>query len=107
MALLEKAVEGLAEGGAVAGAAIGIGALLLVPGLLPAVGRALRPIAVGAIRTGMTVYEQAAAGLREATEDLVAEARAERAEARAEPDAGRGARRGPVRRRSRSEASAG
>lgn len=77
MSLLEKAVEGLSEGGAVTGAAIGLGVLLLAPGILPAVGRALRPIAVGAIKTGMSVYSQTAATVREATEDLVAEARAE------------------------------
>ena len=41
MSVLEKAVEGLAEGGAVTGAAIGLGVLLLAPGILPAVGRAL------------------------------------------------------------------
>lgn len=101
MSLLEKAVEGLAEGGAVTGAAIGLGVLLLAPGILPAVGRALRPVAVGAIKTGMSLYTQTAATVREATEDLVAEARAElEAEGRsthAEP---------VVRRRSRSAEAA-
>jgi hypothetical protein len=83
MAMLEKAVEGLFEGGALTGVAVGAGVLLLAPGLLPAVGRALRPVAVGALKTGMTVYKQTASSVREATEDLVAEARAElEAEAR-------------------------
>lgn len=77
MALFEKAVEGLVEGGAVTGVAIGLGALFLVPGLLPAVGRALRPVAVGAIKTGMVVYDRTSTGLREVTDDLVAEARAQ------------------------------
>jgi|SRR5579883_2570706 len=76
MAWFEKAFEGVMEGGAATGVAVGVG-LLLVPGLLPAVGRVLRPVAVGAIKTGMTVYEQASSALRETTEDLVAEARAE------------------------------
>ena len=77
MALFEKALEGMVEGGALTGVAVGAGVLLLAPGLLPAIGRALRPIAVGAIKTGMTVYNQAASTVRETTEDLVAEARAE------------------------------
>ena len=77
MALLENAVEGLMEGGVVTGAALGVGVLLLAPRLLPGVGRALRPLAVGVIKTGMTVYDQTTAGLREATGDLVAEAHAE------------------------------
>ncbi len=77
MAALEKAVEGLTEGGVVTGVAIGLGVLFLAPKLLPAVGRALRPMAVGAIKTGMSVYNQTAETLREATGDLVAEARAE------------------------------
>jgi hypothetical protein len=76
MAWFEKAFEGMLEGGAATGVAVGLG-VLLVPGLLPAVGRMLRPVAVGAIKTGMTVYEQAASTLRETTDDLVAEARAE------------------------------
>lgn len=99
MALFENAVEGLMEGGAMTGAAIGIGALLLVPGLLPAVGRALRPVAIGAIKTGMSVYNQTAAGLREATQDLVAEARAEL-------EAEQNAHHEPPRRRSRSAEAA-
>jgi hypothetical protein len=77
MALLEDAVGGLLEGGAATGVAVGVGALLLVPGLLPAVGRIVRPLAVGAIKTGMVVYDQATSTLKEATEDLVAEARAQ------------------------------
>lgn len=76
MAIFEKAVEGLLEGGAMTGLAVGAGVLLLAPGLLPAVGRALRPVAVGAIKTGMTVYKETSSGLREATGDLLAEARA-------------------------------
>ncbi len=94
MAVLEEAVEGLLEGGAVTGVAIGAGALLLFPGLRQAVGRVMRPLAVGAIKAGMVVYDQAGSTLREATEDLVAEARAELEaegrEVRAEPERRRG-----------------
>jgi uncharacterized membrane protein len=98
MSLLEKAVEGMTEGGALTGAAVGLGVLFLAPGILPAIGKALRPIAVGAIKTGMTVYNQTAATLREATEDLVAEARAE-IEAESH---GNGAHAEPARRRART-----
>jgi hypothetical protein len=77
MSFIEKTFEGLAEGGALTGVAVGVGALVLVPGLLPAIGRAVRPIAVGAIKTGLTLYNQTASTLKETTENLVAEARAE------------------------------
>lgn len=77
MALFEKGLEGLLEGGAMTGVAVGAGVLLLAPGLLPAIGRAMRPIAVGAIKTGMTAYNQISSTVRETAEDLVAEARAE------------------------------
>ncbi len=75
MSLFDDSVEGLLEGGT--GLAIGAGVLLLVPGVLPAVGRMIRPLAVGAIKAGMVVYNQATSGMREAAGDLVAEARAE------------------------------
>ncbi len=77
MAVLERAVEGLTEGGAITGVAIGLGVLFLAPRLLPAVGRAIRPVAVGAIKTGMSAYNSASESMREITGDLVAEARAE------------------------------
>jgi hypothetical protein len=77
MALFEGALEDLAEGGAATGVALGVGALLLVPGLLPAVGNVMRSLAVGAIKTGIMVYDQTAAAVRETTGDLVAEARAQ------------------------------
>jgi hypothetical protein len=101
MALFENAVEGLVEGGAMTGVAVGLGVLLLVPRVLPAIGRTLRPVAVTAIKTGMTVYNQTASGLREATEDLVAEARAE---LEAEKQ---GTQTEPGRRRSRATEAAG
>jgi hypothetical protein len=101
MALLEDAVGAVLEGGVVTGVAVGAGVLFLAPGLLPAVGRIVRPLAVGTIKTGIVVYNQTAATLREATEDLFAEARAE---LEAE---GRGVRGESERRRTRAgEASA-
>jgi hypothetical protein len=77
MAVLETVVESVVEGGAVTGAAIGVGAVLLIPGLLPALGLAMRAITVGAIKIGMVAYEQAVATVQETTGDLVAEARAQ------------------------------
>ncbi len=100
MALFEKAIEGVLEGGAATGLAVGAGVLLLAPGLLPAIGRALRPIAVGAIKTSMTVYNQTVSTVRETAEDLVAEARAEM-EADEHHNAAE-----PARRRTRAEAHA-
>lgn len=90
MALFEELFEDAA--GPVA---IGIGALVLAPKVLPAVGRLLRPIVKGAIKTGMTLYEETYATVAEATGDLVAEARAElESESRhAEPRRSRGSER--------------
>ena len=91
MALLEDTFGGLLEGGPLTGVAVGAGVLMLAPRLLPAVGRVIRPLAVGAIKTGMAVYNQTASTVREATEDLVAEARAElEAEGRTAPERRRG-----------------
>ena len=77
MALFENAIEGIVEGGAATGVAIGVGVLLLAPWLLPAIGRTIRPLVVGTIKMGMATYDQTVSTVREVTEDLVAEARAE------------------------------
>lgn len=80
MALWEDTVGAIFEGGTATGLAIGAGVILLVPGILPAIGRALRPLAKIAIKGGLYVYDQTAAMAQEAraaTEDLVAEARSE------------------------------
>ncbi len=83
MAIIEELVEE-----ALGPVVIGIGALLLVPRLFPAVGRVFRPIAKGAIKTGISIYDQTVATVSEATGDLVAEARAElESEARQTPKA--------------------
>ena len=73
MALLED----LFENGAGMGLVLGVGALLLAPSLLPGAARVLRPVAKATIKTGMVWYRELAAGLSEATGDLIAEARAE------------------------------
>jgi hypothetical protein len=89
MAAFENMIEGLGLEGA-AGPVIGIGALLLTPTLLPAVGRIMRPIAVGALRTGMAVYREAST----ATNKMVEEARneLEHAAAAGEQEASHGGR---------------
>ena len=83
MAGLGDLLEGIGLEGA-AGPVIGIGALLLAPTLLPVVGRVVRPVAVGALRSGMAVYREASA----ATNRMVEEARSERESARSEQQEG-------------------
>jgi hypothetical protein len=73
MALLEDMVKMEGAGPMV----LGIGALMLAPALLPAVGRVLRPVVKGVIKTGITMYDETYASVREATGDLIEEARAE------------------------------
>lgn len=72
MALFEDLMEE-----ALGPVAIGVGALLVIPAVFPSVGRALRPVAKGAIKAGISAYETTVATIAEATGDLVAEARSE------------------------------
>jgi len=77
MALFEDIFKG---GNLVAGLAVGIGAALVAPVLIPA----MRPIAKSVLKAGLIVYDQgrvALAELNEQTGDILAEARAELAEA--------------------------
>ena len=88
-------VEDLFKGSAVTGVAIGVGALLLAPTVLPAVGRVLRPAAKAAIKGGMVFYRETMAEIGEGAGDLFAEARAElehdgNGHARSEPLPGSG-----------------
>lgn len=71
MALFEDMFKG---GG---GLAIGLGAVLLAPTVLPTIGRMLRPVAKAAIKGGIVLYRETFAEVGEFTNDLVAEARAE------------------------------
>jgi hypothetical protein len=62
------------------GLAIGVGALLLAPVVLPVVARLGKPLAKAAIKTGLIMYRkgcETVAELGEMTEDIVAEAQAE------------------------------
>ncbi len=87
MALLEDV---LGMEGAAGPVAIGVGALLLAPRVLPIIGRVLRPVAKEVIKIGLAAYDEAHATVSEAyqaTSDLVAEARSDREK---ESAAGRG-----------------
>jgi hypothetical protein len=84
-------VEDLFKGSTVTGLAVGVGALLLAPTVLPAVGRVVRPAVKAAIKGGMVFYRETLAEVGEVAGDLVAEARAELQHENAAPAlAGRG-----------------
>jgi|ERR1700730_13791770 Protein of unknown function (DUF5132) len=77
MAFLEDMFKG---GNIVVGLAIGVGAVVLAPVVIPA----LRPIAKSVIKVGLIAYDQgrvALADVNEHTGDIMAEARAELADA--------------------------
>ncbi len=64
----------------VTGLAIGIGAAMLAPKILPIVAEAVKPLAKGVIKGGILAFEkgkEAVAEFTEATEDIVAEVKAE------------------------------
>lgn len=72
------------------GAALAAGAVLLVPGVAVALGRAGRPIVRAAMKTGavaFTEFRRAGAEVYEHMEDIAAELRAEMAEAEQAADA--------------------
>jgi hypothetical protein len=70
-------LEDVFKGSTVTGLAIGIGALLLAPTVLPAVGRVVRPAVKAAIKGGMVFYRETVAEVGEMAGDLFAEARSE------------------------------
>jgi hypothetical protein len=70
-------IENLFKGSAMTGILVGVGALMLAPTVIPAVGRVLRPAVKAAIKGGMLFYNETIAEIGEAAGDLVAEARAE------------------------------
>jgi hypothetical protein len=66
------------------GLAIGLGAVVLAPLFDPALAKAGKPLAKSVVKTGIVFYEQSRSVLaeaREAFEDIVAESKAELAEA--------------------------
>jgi hypothetical protein len=70
-------LDDLAKGGAPTGLAVGIGAALLTPMLLPAVSSVLRPATKAVVRTGITLYRQTMEPLAAAVGNLVTEAQLE------------------------------
>lgn len=73
------------------GAAVAVGAVMLVPGVAAALGRAGRPLARAGLRTGAVAFEEfrkAGAEAYEHMEDIFAEIREEMATKQAEPDTG-------------------
>lgn len=75
MALLEDMFKG--GGGAMTGIAVGVGALMLAPTVLPAIGQVLRPAAKAVIKGGLVLYRETVSEIGEVASDLFAEARAE------------------------------
>jgi len=73
-------VEDLFKGNIVIGLAVGVGALVLGPIIVPAVTAILRPAAKAVIKTGLYAYDRGAEALaqvNEQTGDIVAEVRSE------------------------------
>lgn len=80
MALLDNGIRG----NLMTGLAVGIGAALLAPIVIPAVAAVAKPLVKAAIKGGFLLYErgkEAVAEAGEVIEDLVAETKAEIAEA--------------------------
>ncbi|HVP79313.1 MAG TPA: DUF5132 domain-containing protein [Thermodesulfobacteriota bacterium] len=72
------------RGNILGGLAIGIGAAILAPVVVPVLATIVKPLAKGAVKGGFILFEkgkEVAAEAIEAAEDLVAEAKAELAEA--------------------------
>lgn len=60
--------------------ALGIGAVVLAPIVLPAIGKVAKPIAKATLKNGITLYEKGKVAVAEANEvweDILAEAKAE------------------------------
>ncbi|ACK71755.1 conserved hypothetical protein [Gloeothece citriformis PCC 7424] len=75
--------ENVAEEFGIPGIAAGLGAVVLAPLLIPAVGKVGKPVAKAAIKGSIVLYEKSRGVLAEAgevLEDLVAEAKVELAE---------------------------
>ena len=75
------------KGNVVTGLAIGIGAAILAPAVIPAVAKVAKPFIKAVIKTGIIMFEkgkETTAELGEVFEDIVAEAKSEIAEAHSE-----------------------
>ena len=73
-------IDDLFKGKVVTGLAIGVGAAFVAPKILPILGEAVKPLAKGAMKGGMLIYEkgkETVAEVAEMTEDMWAEVKAE------------------------------
>ena len=70
-------IEDVLKGSLATGLAIAVGAVVLGPTIIQAVGSVLRPAAKSLIKGGMVFYEQTLVEIGEMAADLVAEASAE------------------------------
>jgi Protein of unknown function (DUF5132) len=80
MGLLDNGLKG----NVVTGLAVGIGAVVLAPAVLPALAGVGKPLLKAVVKSGIILFEkgkETAAELSEVVEDIVAEAKAEMAEA--------------------------
>jgi hypothetical protein len=80
------------KGNILTGLAIGIGASVIAPAVIPVLANVVKPLAKATLKGGIVLYEKGLetfAETKEVVEDLVAEAKAELAEAKtAAPTAG-------------------
>jgi hypothetical protein len=75
------------KGSVLTGLAVGIGAVVLAPAVLPALAGVAKPLMKAAVKSGIILFEkgkETAAELSEVVEDIVAEAKAEMAESHVE-----------------------
>lgn len=85
-------IEDVFKGNLATGLAVGVGAVILGPTVIQAIGSALRPAAKAAIKGGMVFYRETLSEIGEMASDLLAEARAElEQEAHTGPEAAAGA----------------
>lgn len=74
------------KGNILTGLAIGIGASVLAPAVIPVLANVVKPLAKAALKGGIVLYEKGLetfAETKEVVEDLIAEAKSELAEAKA------------------------
>jgi len=69
--------EDVMKGGGLPGVAVALGAALLAPTVVPAVGRALRPAAKTALKAGIVLYRNTLSGVGDTLGGIVDEAQRE------------------------------
>jgi Protein of unknown function (DUF5132) len=70
-------IEDVLKGNLATGLAVGIGAAMFAPTVVPMIGRVLRPAAKAVIKGGMVFYHETLSEIGEMASDLVAEAKSE------------------------------